>query len=29
MQSEASKSKKGLWADANAIAPWEWRKLQY
>ena len=28
MENEAHNSKKGLWADANAIAPWHYRKAQ-
>jgi endonuclease YncB( thermonuclease family) len=27
-EEEAKASKKGLWADANPIAPWEWRKTE-
>lgn len=28
-QSEARNAAIGLWADANSIAPWEWRKLKH
>ena len=27
LETEARKAKRGLWADENAVAPWEWRKL--
>ena len=26
LENEARKAKKGLWADANPVPPWEWRK---
>ncbi|HSC52516.1 MAG TPA: thermonuclease family protein [Phnomibacter sp.] len=26
LEDKARKAKRGLWADAHAIAPWEWRK---
>ena len=28
VQSQAKKARKGLWADANPVAPWLWRKGQ-
>ncbi|MFV9474102.1 thermonuclease family protein [Advenella sp. RU8] len=28
LQSQAKKARKGLWADANPVAPWLWRKGQ-
>lgn len=27
MESEARKAKRGLWADADPLPPWEWRQL--
>lgn len=28
LEEEAKNAKRGLWADSNPIAPWEWRKVK-
>lgn len=28
LEEEAKNAKRGLWADSNPIAPWEWRKVR-